>query len=225
MRVDDAAAEGGGYAGPVEVLGSFHTEDTRSHAEAMAPGIRRILDEAGIAGRDLGMILTGVGPGPFTGLRAGIATARTMAWAWGVPLRGVMSLDAVAEGSWRDAHREGHRTFRVATDARRREVYSALYEVFDRSSEAEAGYRRLGQPQVGPATSLDPEIPTAGRGARLYSDALSPLPDHQDDEPWAEWLIRSALRQGLGATAASTSPLYLRESDARAPSERKRATR
>lgn len=225
MRVDDAAAEGAAYTGPAEVLGRFHTTDTRSHAEAMAPGIRRILDEANVEGRELGMILTGLGPGPFTGLRAGIATARTMAWAWDVPLRGVMSLDALAEGSWRDALEQGHRTFRVATDARRREVYSATYDVVEGSPQAEAGYRRLGHPQVGPASDLDPAIPTAGRGSALYPEALAPLPGHQDDEPWAEWLIRSALRRGLATATTSTSPLYLRESDARVPSQRMRATR
>ncbi|WP_085529262.1 tRNA (adenosine(37)-N6)-threonylcarbamoyltransferase complex dimerization subunit type 1 TsaB [Kocuria massiliensis] len=227
LHVDDDAALGEPFTGEVEVAGRFQTEDTRSHAEAMAPGIQAILDEAGISGPDLGMILAGVGPGPFTGLRAGIATARTMAWAWSVPLRGVMSLDAIAEGVWRDAARSGLEVFQVATDARRREVYSATYRLRTNAPQApqSSGYDRMSGPAVGPATDLEPGLVTAGRGAALYSDALTPLPGHLDDEPWAEWLVRAALRQGLATASESTSPLYLRESDARVPTGRKRATR
>ena len=151
IRVDQAAATGLPYTGPVELLGSFHTEDTRSHAEVMAPGLRDLLGAAGIRGEDLDLIITGVGPGPFTGLRAGIMTARTMGWAWGVPVRGAVSLDAVAEQAYDDARAAGLPEFAVATDARRREVYAARY----RLTPEGAGYARTQGPAVGPAAERD----------------------------------------------------------------------
>ena len=64
---------------PESVLACFSTEDTRSHAEVLAPGIEDMLAEAGVAGKDIDALVVGVGPGPFTGLRSGIATARTLA--------------------------------------------------------------------------------------------------------------------------------------------------
>src|ERR671927_528782 len=80
--VSDDALEG--------VVGSFSTEDTRSHAEVLAPGIERLLADAGVTGADIDAIVVGVGPGPFTGLRSGIATARTLAFVWNTPLHGMM---------------------------------------------------------------------------------------------------------------------------------------
>ena len=81
---------------PKECVASFSTEDTRSHAEVLAPGIDDLLADAGVTGSDIDAIVTGVGPGPFTGLRSGIATARTLAFVWDKPLYGMMSLDAMA---------------------------------------------------------------------------------------------------------------------------------
>lgn len=245
----------------VEVLGAFATEDTRSHAEAMAPGLRDLLAAADVAGTDLDLVLTGVGPGPFTGLRAGIMTARTLGWAWNVPVRGMMSLDAVAQGAADDARSRGIREFLVATDARRREVYAAAYRLLEEDPTAPGGpgratgWERIAGPVVGPASTvrelLGPEIeaeaPTAGRGSLLYPEDLPPLPGHQNDQPLAAHLVRAAVRRGLGTdwshvpedrpgaepggrvpglagtTTAGTSPLYLRESDARVPGARKKA--
>ena len=73
--VSDDALEG--------VVGSFSTEDTRSHAEVLAPGIEKLLAEADVTGADIDAIVVGVGRGPFTGLRSGIATARTLAFVVG----------------------------------------------------------------------------------------------------------------------------------------------
>ncbi|MCP3424886.1 tRNA (adenosine(37)-N6)-threonylcarbamoyltransferase complex dimerization subunit type 1 TsaB [Rothia sp. AR01] len=243
IRVEDAAASGRPYAGPVEVLGAFRTEDTRSHAEVMAPGVEELLRAAGVEGPELGMVLTGVGPGPFTGLRAGIVTARTLAWAWGTQVRGVVSLDAVAEAAHDAARAAGHRILRVVTDARRREVYAADYEIL------EEGYRRAAGPAVGPAAEIgaalypaaadgepaedaepapaapSAEPPVAGRGALLYPESLTALPGHDAVQPTAEDLVRAALRAGLDAASTGTSPLYLRGSDARVPAPRKRALR
>lgn len=225
LRVPD------GPAGPVppeavEVLGSFRTCDTRSHAEVMAPGLRDLLDQAGVRGEDLDLVLTGIGPGPFTGLRAGIMTARALAWVWQIPLRGVVSLDAVAQQALADAAAAGHEHFRVATDARRREVYAADYRLHQQDGVLQA--QRCAGPVVGPATEVatrlgGAELPVAGRGAALYPEALPGLPGHEQDQPEATALVLAALASAQHSTTETTSPLYLRESDAKVPAARKKA--
>ena len=79
-----------------EVLREFATSDTRSHAEALAPAVRDLMSAQGVTGAELDALLVGTGPGPFTGLRAGLATARSLGFAWDLPVHGLCSLDAVA---------------------------------------------------------------------------------------------------------------------------------
>ena len=120
-----------------DILARFESEDTRAHAEVMAPFAHAALQEAGVRGEELDAILTGTGPGPFTGLRAGIVTARALGFAWSVPVYGMMSLTALAERAYQERvfaqgggadEAEGAELL-VASDARRREVYSARYRV------------------------------------------------------------------------------------------------
>lgn len=92
-----------------------------AHARELLPAIADVLAEAGLAYGDLEAIAVGVGPGTFTGLRIGVASARALAVATGVGLRPVSSLAALAEGI--DA---GARLPLI--DARRGEVFAALYE-------------------------------------------------------------------------------------------------
>ena len=135
------------------------TVDARRHGELLAPAVAEVLGDAGARPRDLTAIAVGVGPGPFTGLRVGLVTARTMAAVLGVPVHGVCSLDVLAvDADVPDGD------FLVATDARRREVYWARY----------AGpWSRLTAPAVGtPAavSAADPHLPVVGQGAELYPD-------------------------------------------------------
>jgi len=89
-----------------------------SHSELLAPAITHVLADAGADRADLTAIAVGVGPGPYTGLRVGIVTARVLGAVLGIPVHGVCSLDIIA------ADVKAPR-FLVATDARRREVYYA----------------------------------------------------------------------------------------------------
>ncbi|VTY02805.1 tRNA threonylcarbamoyladenosine biosynthesis protein TsaB [Rothia mucilaginosa] len=213
-----------------DILARFESEDTRSHAEVMAPFARAALQEAGVRGEDLDAILTGTGPGPFTGLRAGIVTARALGFAWSVPVYGMMSLTALAERAHRewvsvqDGATEGtggaeDAELLVASDARRREVYSARYRV-----NAE-GYSLVDGPTVSPASEILPgEGPSYayGYGAGLYAETLEEhgwtiVGSAREVHPHAEYLVAAAARLGVENLSEDTSALYLRDSDAKVP--------
>ena len=213
-----------------EILARYESEDTRSHAEVMGPYARAALQDAGVRGEDLDAILTGTGPGPFTGLRAGIVTARALGFAWSVPVYGMMSLTALAERAVSGvvagdekierafASAEGAELL-VLSDARRREVYSARYRV-----NAE-GYSLVDGPNVCPASEILPGGAPAyayGYGAGLYTEALKEhgwtiVDSAREVHPHAEYLVAAAARLGVENLSEDTSAQYLRDSDAKVP--------
>jgi tRNA threonylcarbamoyl adenosine modification protein YeaZ len=103
----------------LEVLAERVTVDPRAHAEQLTPNVLGALADAGLTVDDLGAVVVGCGPGPFTGLRVGMATAAAYGHALGIPVHGVCSLDAIGVATTGEAL--------VVTDARRREVYWARY--------------------------------------------------------------------------------------------------
>src|SRR5690349_9970103 len=103
----------------VTVVGERVTLDARAHAEQLTPNVLGAMADAGVTMADLGAVVVGCGPGPFTGLRVGMATAAAYGHALGVPVYGVCSLDAIGVRTSGDVL--------VVTDARRREVYWARY--------------------------------------------------------------------------------------------------
>lgn len=105
------------------VLAERASADTRSHAELVGDYIAECLAEAGVAVAELSGVVAGMGPGPFTGLRVGIAAARAFAIGAGKPVIPVVSHDAVAFGAAGPVV--------VVTDARRREVYVSAYAAAD----------------------------------------------------------------------------------------------
>ena len=121
-------------AGVVELTGNAVVErsvrvahDARKHAELLMPEVLGACADAGVALRDVDAVVTGTGPGPFTGLRVGMVTAAALGDALGIPVHGVCSLDAIAAASL-DAGPVPDGPILVVTDARRREVYWALYD-------------------------------------------------------------------------------------------------
>jgi tRNA threonylcarbamoyl adenosine modification protein YeaZ len=124
----------------VEVLAARVTVDPRAHAEQLTPNVVGALADAGVGMEDLDAVVVGCGPGPFTGLRVGMASAAAFGHALGVPVHGVCSLDAIGIESDGD--------ILVVTDARRREVYWARY--------------RDGVRVDGPAVNAPADVPGAG---------------------------------------------------------------
>lgn len=107
------------------MLSERSTPDTRRHAEVIGPFLADVFDEAAVAPAAVTAVAVGIGPGPFTGLRVGIAAARTFALARAVPLLPVPSHDAVALALVESGSVAGR--FAVVTDARRREVAVTEY--------------------------------------------------------------------------------------------------
>ena len=183
------------------VLAERTTVDARRHGELLAPAVQAVLLEAGVSRRELTAVAVGVGPGPFTGLRVGVVTARTLGAVLGIPVLGVCSLDALALGAGLDG------PFRVATDARRREVYWAAYE----------GLVRVSGPEVTRPADVPGGGPVVGEGAALYPEAFPEAagPRHPSAADLARWVAR-------GLPTLEPLPLYLRRPDAAEPAARKR---
>ena len=105
--------------GVTSVLAERLTRDPRAHAESLTPNVLGAMSDSNVAMSDLDAVVVGCGPGPFTGLRVGMATAAAFGHALGVPVFGVCSLDGIGGATSGDVL--------VVTDARRRELYWARY--------------------------------------------------------------------------------------------------
>lgn len=201
-------------------LAESSTLDARRHAEYLAPGIARVLAEAGRAPADVTAVVAGTGPGPFTGLRIGLVTARTFAFARGIPVFGVCSLDALAHEAWLDDAKRGVEpggSRVVATDARRKEVYWARYDF------TAAGAVRRGEPMVAKADAIADEvrgIPVIGRGAVLYAGSFGPRVGPLDVSARALADL-AARRLTAGEHLPAAEPMYLRRPDTMPPAPRK----
>ncbi|KAB1649324.1 tRNA (adenosine(37)-N6)-threonylcarbamoyltransferase complex dimerization subunit type 1 TsaB [Pseudoclavibacter endophyticus] len=108
------------------ILGQARIADGRHHAESIGGAIRDALDASGLAAQHITAVVAGMGPGPFTGLRVGVAAARAFAAARGIGVVPVASHDAIAH-EWRSQHLEAAGTLLVTTDARRRELACSIY--------------------------------------------------------------------------------------------------
>lgn len=187
------------------VLASSSVDGGLRHGELLAPAIRAALAEAGVRPAELTRIAVGTGPGPFTGLRVGLVTARTMAELLGIEVVGVCSLDVLARAAGVDG------PVAVATDARRKEVYWAVYEARDGTGPT-GRRRRIEGPSVDkPAAvaSVLAGLPLIGRGASLYADQLGGTDG--PEYPSAEQLALGVLDGSL--EPMPPEPLYLRRPD------------
>ena len=202
LALDTSTVVNVGLAQGGQVLSSATVADRMAQVEQLTPAIRDCLRQAGVRPADLGQIVVGLGPGPFTGLRVGVVTAQILASVTGVPLRGICSLDVLA-AQFADQSAPGE--FVVATDARRREVYWA-------------GYAPDGRRTTGPVVSAPDDVPrrpTIGPAVDLYPGHLLATPGPRALDPGV-----LAVR-GPGLPDAGRQPLYLRRPDAAEPTRRK----
>ena len=189
-----------------DVVAELEAERAMKHGEQLAPLVDAVMRQVGVVRQDLTAIGVGVGPGPFTGLRVGLVTARTLAFVLEIPVYGVCTLDVLAV----EAVDTGavDRDFVVATDARRKEVYLASYD---------ADGVRLDGPVVDKPAALATDAPVVGEGALLYPEAFPLAVGPQ--RPSAGWLARLVAEER--AELVDPEPMYLRRPDAEVTRSRK----
>lgn len=189
-----------------DVVAAHDADEAMRHGESLVPAITRVLREAGAGISDVTTVAVGVGPGPFTGLRVGLVTARMLALSRSVTVHGVCTLDVLAA----EAAATGLGDVTVVTDARRKEVYLATY----------VGGRRVRGPEVVRPDVAGVSGPVVGRGAVLYP---ADFPDaHEPEHPSAAVMARAVHDGALELLAAE--PLYLRRPDAAEPGRPKRVS-
>jgi tRNA threonylcarbamoyladenosine biosynthesis protein TsaB len=197
-----------------EVIASACYEDETRHAERIFEAIDQVMADAGARREELGLLACDVGPGSFTGVRVGLATALGIARGLGVPMAGVLSLEAMAAAAFAQAPAE-----RVVAllDARRAEVFVAVYarggEVVVAPCHIAAGGARALCAALG-----EPAPAACGRVAA--SEGLGGIVEHASCElPSAAWIARLAHARHLQAPASMEVPeaVYLRPPDARLP--------
>ncbi len=201
LAIDSAtAACSAAVWGAGRVLASRFEIMSRGQDQALLPMIRDAMSEAGIAYRDLSGIGVTVGPGSFTGMRVGLAAARGLALATGLPLVGITTLEAIA------AAVSSASPFLVAVDSKRRDLYVQIFA----DGHPASGIVVL--PPNGTAALLDADpLPVAGDGAGMIAATglrIAPLgPVHPRAADFAS-LVAVRLRET--APGAAPRPLYLR---------------
>lgn len=200
------------------VLASFHAGHGRRHVETLVPAIQFMCAQAALRLNEIAVVAVDVGPGLFSGLRVGVATAKALAQALGIPTIGISSLDLLAFPV-----RYTSRLIVPAIDARRGELFYALYR------QVPGGAQRLSEYQIGSPENLASELEArreeclvVGDGARRYRDVLAgvsgcEIGDATSAHPSAASLVElaqpRAMREEFGPPW-ELQPLYLRKSDA-----------
>lgn len=221
------------------VIAAEQADDQRRHVEFIGPALARVL-KADVLPE---LVVVGIGPGPFTGLRVGIAAGIAVGQARGIPVRGLLSQAAIAEELVRTASDSttgtdgatgtGHPVL-TASDARRKEVYFSVYDSVDASLSAGPFVARPAEVAAvlaehnyvfDPAGAAHDESADAaadrigqrlGRGFLLYPETLG-APSLEDlTDPRAEFLAFAAARElAAGRELSEPIPEYLRDPDAK----------
>ena len=192
----------------------------RRHAESLTPMIRFAMQQAGIEMTDLSAIAVDVGPGLFTGMRVGMATAQSMAWALEIPLVPVCSLDALAMNA-----EMSEPTVAAALDARRGEVYWSLYRMRGVGMEPQ----RLTEPVVSSPEDLAVHLADRAEDTICVGSGFDRHAELFEVSPWVQLVGHDALFPSAASvvtlgghrvmaddtvTAMQLQPMYLRAPDA-----------
>jgi tRNA threonylcarbamoyladenosine biosynthesis protein TsaB len=206
----------GGDDGP---LGSVEINHGRRHAEVLTPAIEFVCRHAQVDLEEIGAVAVDIGPGLFTGMRVGIATATSIGHALQVPVVGVSSLDLLAFPLTASAAESG-RIVASVIDARKGEVFYAFYR------GSTDGLHRVSEPRACSIVDFNADVVARGQdvvavgdGAWRYRDELDPAIEvHELVHPSAITLVRLgrplALTAEADGHAAPVVPMYLRAPDA-----------
>jgi tRNA threonylcarbamoyladenosine biosynthesis protein TsaB len=205
----------GGHEG---VLASIHSARGKRHAETLVPAIDALRRQAQVDLTEIGCVAVDLGPGLFTGLRVGIATAKALAHALRVPMIGVTSLDLLAFPV-----RWSPRLVVAAIDARRGEVFTASYRQVPRGIQRLGDYKVSGPEElVTDLMAQRDDILLVGDGALRYAEEFDDLANVELADqglayPSAASLVQLAHAQALREEFVKPwdlQPLYLRAPDA-----------
>jgi tRNA threonylcarbamoyladenosine biosynthesis protein TsaB len=221
LAIDTATPQVGvalwGDEGPI---GCLRAAEGRRHGELLAPAIGRLVSGSGRTMADLTAVAVDVGPGLFTGLRVGLATAKALAAALALPAVGVTSLDVLAH-----PHRRQPAVVAAVVDARRHEVFRSMYRTeAGRLVEIAAPAVRTPADLAAELLALHRPVLAVGDGARRYADILTagaaeieiagPGDAHPDPQALAEIAV-ALVAAGSVTDAAGLAARYLREADVR----------
>lgn len=184
------------------------SDDSRGHAERIGPMLADVFQQSGVAPSDVTGVVAGIGPGPFTGLRIGIAAAQSFAFARGVPLLPLQGHEAVAF----ERIAAGAEQVRVVQDAKRRELFVTDFDGLD----ADGIPNRTGGPRIVSRADYEPAEITPGG---------SPSEEAWPERISAASLVRlAALRLATEREFEPDRALYLRAPDVKAPGPVKRVS-
>src|SRR3954454_747870 len=219
LGIETATTRVGCAIGGVEgVLASFQATRGRRHAETLTPAIEFVCQQARVEFKEISALAVDIGPGLFTGLRVGVATAKAMAQALPVPMIGFSRLDLLAF-----AVRYSGRLVAAVVDARRGEVFYALYR------HVPGGVQRLTEPVVAAPDDLTSELMARGEdclavgdGALRYAELLDEVSHVEVGStgtafPSAEALVELAHPRAVREEFVQPweiEALYLRKADA-----------
>jgi tRNA threonylcarbamoyladenosine biosynthesis protein TsaB len=200
--------------GPEGPMASMHVRQERRHAELLAPTIERLTSLAGIGMAQISRVAVDTGPGLFTGLRVGVATAKALAAALDIPIVGCSSLELLAY-----PHRRQRRLVAAVVDAKRGELFWALYR------PGAHGLLPVTEPTVAAPDAVARDLSrrgdvlVVGEGARRYADVFVGLSGCElagpaDDHPSAAVLVEMALHRP-SVPLGEITPCYLRGADVR----------
>jgi tRNA threonylcarbamoyladenosine biosynthesis protein TsaB len=219
LGIETATQQVGCALGGVEgVLASFQSSRDRRHAETLAPAIEFLARQARVELKEISVVAVDIGPGLFTGLRVGIATAKAMAQALRVPMIGLSSLDLLAFPL-----RHCNRLVVPVIDARRGEVFTAGYRQVPGGIQRVDPYRLTSPEELASdILARNEDCVLVGDGALRYRDAFRDARNTEIADTGLAYPSPSALVELAQPKALreefiqpwELEPLYLRRSDA-----------
>jgi tRNA threonylcarbamoyladenosine biosynthesis protein TsaB len=196
-----------------QVLLEYSLESHKSYLTRLMPGVAAILNDTGTDMADLAAVAVSVGPGNFTGLRIGLATAKTLAWSLGHPLVPVPTMEVLAAQIPPQPDPIG-----VVMDAKRGEIFWGRFRCPEGQPQTLEGPQRLPVGEL--AARLVAPLLLTGPGLEVHREILTAhlAPEIALAPPELRWpqaatlarLGRRRLEAGLTANPAQLTPTYLR---------------